>query len=46
MRDELVEKVIETLNTVRSGRLVWLTIAELNRTDIKENGVRLSFMFV
>ena len=35
MRDELVEKVIETLNTVRSGRLVWLTIAELNRTDIQ-----------
>jgi hypothetical protein len=35
VRDELVEKVIETLNTVRSGRLVWLTIAELNRTDIQ-----------
>jgi hypothetical protein len=35
VRDELVEKVIETLNTVRSGRLVWLTIAELNRSDIQ-----------
>lgn len=35
VRDELVEKVIETLNTARSGRLVWLTIAELNRNDIQ-----------
>jgi hypothetical protein len=35
VRDELVRKVIDTLEKVRSGRLVWLTIAELNRTDIQ-----------
>jgi hypothetical protein len=35
VRDELVHKVIQALDTVRSGRLVWLTIAELNRSDIQ-----------
>lgn len=35
VRDELVQKVIQALDGVRSGRLVWLTIAELNRNDIQ-----------
>jgi V8-like Glu-specific endopeptidase len=35
VRDELVQKVIQALDAARSGRLVWLTIAELNRTDIQ-----------
>ena len=35
VRDELVLKLIPALDAVRSGRLVWLTIAELNRSDIQ-----------
>ena len=35
VRDELVHKVVQTLDSVRSGRLVWITIAELNRSDIQ-----------
>ena len=35
VRDELAQKVVQALEGVRSGRLVWLTIADLNRTDIQ-----------
>jgi V8-like Glu-specific endopeptidase len=35
VRDELVQKVIKELDRARSGRLVWVTIAELNRSDIQ-----------
>ena len=35
VRDELVQKVVQSLESVRSGRLVWITIAELNRSEIQ-----------
>jgi hypothetical protein len=35
LRDEVVEKVIQALDAVRLQRLVWITIAELNKSDIQ-----------
>jgi hypothetical protein len=35
LRDEVVQKVIQALDSVRAGRLVWVLIAELNKTDIQ-----------
>jgi hypothetical protein len=35
LRDELVAKVIQSLDQVRDGRLVWLALSDLDRTDIQ-----------
>ncbi len=35
LRDEVVQKLIQALDSVRAGRLVWVIIAELNLTDIQ-----------
>ncbi|MBS0177008.1 MAG: trypsin-like peptidase domain-containing protein, partial [Nitrospira sp.] len=35
VRDELVQKVVQALDVARSGRLVWITIADLNRSAIQ-----------
>lgn len=35
LRDELVHKCIEALEVARSGRLVWIAISDLNKTDIQ-----------
>jgi V8-like Glu-specific endopeptidase len=35
LRDELTQKVIQALEGARSGRLVWLMLAELNKADIQ-----------
>jgi hypothetical protein len=35
LRDELVAKTVQSLDQVRDGRLVWLALSELDRTDIQ-----------
>lgn len=46
LRDELLQKLLNALDTARNGRTVWLCIQELNKTEIRDaEASEFLFMF-